>query len=203
MSKPRRLEFSFWLCGGTQPKSLGRGETFYLVVLGFTIKKTQLFCKQKIPPRGAHITINNRKVSNMSILKLIENQMDKTQDVITGKLVSYSVNLQVKLTRINDRNSESAPHWEVWAKAPHGDVVKVGLAKEHEISRGENQGLSMLSIWFTDPEFAGVSFSAFPESGNAQVWNAQVERKRQAKQGNQQATQVEAADALAGDGIPF
>jgi uncharacterized protein (DUF736 family) len=103
--------------------------------------------------------------------------------LVNGKLSGVINTLEhyfgFELEPLRNASSEKAPTHEIFAKKSNGTHIKIGVAWERIMQRGERQGLAMYSLAFDDPMFTTVlTFSSFPEN-NEGDYSVNFERPRQ------------------------
>ena len=99
--------------------------------------------------------------------------------VLSGEINTLQYFFGFSLQIIQNATSGKAPTHDIVAKKSNGTYVKVGIAWERKLQRGENAGQSMFSLVFNDPMFTEtINFSCFPE-GQDGTYSVNFERPRQ------------------------
>jgi len=98
---------------------------------------------------------------------------------LTGEINTLEHYFGFELSKINNAQSDKAPTHEIMAKKSNGTFVKIGVAWERQMSRGDFNGHSMFSLSFDDPRFSEkLNFSCFPEDNDGN-YSVNFERPRQ------------------------
>ena len=102
-----------------------------------------------------------------------------TNGKLTGVINTLEHYFGFYLEPLQNASSEKAPTHEIFAKKSNGCHIKIGVAWERTMQRGDHQGKSMYSLLFDDPMFPKVmTFSSFPEN-NEGDYSVNFERPRQ------------------------
>jgi len=103
----------------------------------------------------------------------------KKNGYLTGEINTLEHYFGFELTKIGNAQSDKAPTHEIMAKKSNGMFVKIGVAWERTMNRGEFTGHSMYSLSFDDPRFnEKLTFSCFPEDDKGN-YSVNFERPRQ------------------------
>lgn len=89
--------------------------------------------------------------------------LDKKTKVLEGSYVTYRHDLHVVLEPTGDAPTpaNNLPTHNVYVKAMHGKLVRVGAAWSHKGERGRTAGMTFYSISIDDDDLK-CAFSAFP-----------------------------------------